>query len=117
MLAKRQQDDFALYEEQPVLKSVPRRKIQLNTRLRSKCLVLVLAVSAMAMVLTVMSGMSASRGYDLVQAKQEAIRIEAENERLRLEVAQLRAPQRIQQIAANQLDMVVSDKVYFASEK
>lgn len=117
MLAERQHDDFALYEESPQFKPVPRRKIQLNTRLRSKCLVLLLVVSAMAMAVTVLSGISASRGYDLVQAKQEAIRMEAENERLRLEVAQLRAPQRIQQIAAKQLDMVVSDKVYFASEK
>lgn len=117
MLAKRYDEAFEISPAKPVVQPVPRRKVQLNTRLRSKCLLFLFVVSAMAMVVTLLSGMNASRGYDLVQAKQEAVRIEAENERLRLEVAKLKAPQRIKAIAADQLGMVVSDKVYFASDK
>lgn len=118
MLAKRYEHVYEdIGREEPAARPVVSEKLRLNTRLRSKCLVLLAFVSALAMLLTFLNGLSASRGYDLVQAKQETIRIEAENERLRLEVAQMKTPQRIKQIAVDNLGMQVAGKVYFASDK
>lgn len=122
MLARRYEHAYEhgyeeVVREEPVIRPAASEKPRLNTRLRSKCLVLLAFVSALAMLLTFLNGLSASRGYELVQSKQETIRIEAENERLRLEVAQMKTPQRIKQIAVEDLGMQVSGKVYFASDK
>ena len=119
MLARRLEEEYELYEEVPQSQPLPqpRRRVCLNTQLRAKCCILFVTVSAMAMLVTFLSGLSASRGYALVQTKQEALSLESENERLRLEVAKLKAPQRVQQLAASELGMVVSKNVYFAAEK
>ena len=91
--------------------------MKLNTHLRSRCLILLVVLSAMALFVTVRSGMSASRGYDLVQVKQEAARLEKANEHLKLDIAQMKSPQRIKQIAVQDLGMVVPENVYFAADK
>lgn len=89
----------------------------INTSLRSKCLALVLILSAMAAVTAVGNQLIASRGYALVQAKQEAERLETENEHLKVDIAKLKSPQRIKDIAIKNLGMVVPKDVYFATEK
>lgn len=121
MLAKRIEESYEIYEEvpasKPIAKSAGRRQMKLNTHLRSRCLILLVVLSAMALFVTVRSGMSASRGYDLVQVKQEAARLEKENEHLKLDIAQMKSPQRIKQIAVQDLGMVVPENVYFAADK
>lgn len=96
--------------EEPIFKTV------LNTTLRSRCRTLFLVASLLAMLTTVGSGISASRGYALVEVQQRADQLEQENERLNIEIAKLRNPQRIKSIAESQLGMSVPKKTYFAHE-
>ena len=124
MLAKRKEEEYEyeLYESLPEVPATkiptrPQRRVRLNTHLRSRCLLLLVLLSVMAMVVTVRSGMSASRGYELVQMQQETTRLEQENERLRIEIAQMKSPERIKTFAAKDLGMTVPQKVYFASGK
>jgi cell division protein FtsL len=63
------------------------------------------------------SGISASRGYELVAIQQQADQKEQENERLKIEIAKLKSPERIKAIAQDQLGMEVPRQTYFSSEK
>ncbi len=89
----------------------------LNTHLRSRCLLLVLLLAVMGMALTTGSSIGASRGYELVQTQQAAMRLEQQNEQLKIDIARLKAPQRIQSIASKDLGMTIPKQVYFASDK
>jgi cell division protein FtsL len=119
MLARRREDYY--YEEQQPQKNVPYRikkpSLLLNWHLRSRCCMLLIVLSIMAMVVTVRNSISASRGYELVQIQQEAVRLEKENERLKIDIAHMKSPQRIKAIATQKLGMVVPETVYFASER
>lgn len=123
MLAK-QLENEEIYEvpQAPVRPAIHRPlKVRphscLNTHLRSRCLLLVGLLAVMGMALTTCSSMGASRGYELVQAQQAAVRLEQQNEQLRIEIARLKSPQRFQSIATKDLGMVVPKQVYFASDK
>lgn len=89
----------------------------LDTNLRSRARVLFLLVAALAMIVVVRSGISASRGYALVAVQQQAQQLEQENERLRIEIAKLKSPQRIKAIATEELGMEVPKKMYFTHER
>ena len=69
------------------------------------------------MLVVIRSGISASRGYALVATQTQAQQLEQENERLRIEIAKLKSPQRIKQIAADELGMTVPKKMYFSHER
>lgn len=116
MLAKRK-EEFALYEEeQLMLEPAAQPKPMINKKLRAKCAVFVLLFAGLAMFTTIRSETIVSEGYALVQAKSQTAQIEKENERLRLEIAQMKAPQRIEEIAVTDLGMIVPKEVYFASK-
>ena len=87
---------------------------KLNHILRSRCSLAFIIISILAMMVVVRSGISASRGYALVATQNQAQQIEMENERLRIEIAKLKSPQRIKQIAAEELGMEVPNKMYFS---
>ena len=120
MLAKRQEE----YKEEDELKQtgtprtyhIPRPVLHLDLHLRSRCKLLLVLLSIMGMLVTFQSGRSASRGYDLVQIQQETTRLENDNERLKIEIAHMKSPQRIKAIAAQKLNMVIPESVYFASD-
>ena len=132
MLAQRKYDcDYDYEEEQPEarpltaeeerarLRAVPKEPLfqtVLDTSLRSHCQILFFVAAVLALLVTVCSGMSASRGYALIAVQQQADQLEQENERLRIENAKLRAPQRIKALAESELGMEVSQKVYFAHD-
>lgn len=120
MLAKRV-EEYEILEEKEIPQQLPkpkkRRRPALNTHLRSRCFFLLLLLSIMAMLVTVRSGMSASRGYELVKLQQQADSLEKENDRLKIDIAQLKSPQRIQRIATEKLGMVVPQAVYFSTDK
>ncbi len=80
--------------------------------LRMRCLLVVLFLISFGAFVTARSATIVSEGYELVDMKSQALRLEKENEILRLEVAQLKSPQRIQAIAVSQLGMVVPTNVY-----
>lgn len=122
MPARQLREDYEYsYEEKPVRVEVPvpkrEERTRINTHLRSRCLVLLVVLSLMAVVTTVRSSLSAARGYELVQVQQQAAQLEQENKSLQVEIARLKAPQRIKNIAAKDLGMSVPQEVYFASDK
>ena len=87
---------------------------KLDHLLRSRCRLAFLIISLLAMLVVIRSGISASRGYALVETQNKAQYVEMENERLRIEIAKLKSPQRIKQIAADELGMGVPAKMYFS---
>jgi hypothetical protein len=56
-------------------------------------------------------------GYELVESRASLAKIESQNEILRLETAQLKSPQRIQDIAVGQLGMVNPKTVYICDKE
>ena len=94
----------------------PLFKTVVDTATRSHCQILFLVAAVMALLVTVGSGVSASRGYALVATQNQAEQLEQENERLRIENAKLKAPQRIKDIAEGELGMTIPKKIYFAHE-
>ena len=98
------------HSEEPLFKTV------VDTATRSHCQILFLVAAVMALLVTVGSGVSASRGYALVATQSQAEQLEQENERLRIENAKLKAPQRIKDSAEGELGMTIPKKIYFAHE-
>ncbi len=94
-----------------------RSRPKLDRNLRSRCQIAFIIISILAMLVTIRSGISASRGYTLVATNTQAQQLEQENERLRVEIAKLKSPQRIKQIAEDELGMVVPKKMYFSHER
>lgn len=99
--------------ELTLIKGRPR----LNHLLRSRCRVAFIVFAILAMAVVIRSGISASRGYALVATQTQAQQLELENERLRVEIAQLKSPQRIKQIAEDELGMIVPRKMYFSHDR
>lgn len=89
----------------------------LDKPMRSKFRTAFLLFTVLAMAVTIRSGISASRGYTLVNTQQQAQAIERENARLRIEIAHLKSPQRIKSIAVKELGMEEPTKVYFGKER
>ena len=92
----------------------PLYRTVLDRGTRSRCRILFLTVASLAMLVTIGSGISASRGYALIEVQQKA---EQENERLKIDIARLKSPERIKSIASEQLDMDVPQSTYFSHEK
>ena len=90
---------------------------RLNHLLRSRCRVFFTVFAIFAMAVVIRSGICASRGYALVATQEQAQRVELENERLRVEIAKMKSPQRIKQIAEDELGMIVPRKMYFSHER
>lgn len=90
---------------------------RLNHLLRSRCRAAFVVFAIFAMAVVIRSGICASRGYALVATQNQAQQVEMENERLRVEIAQLKSPQRIKQIAEDELGMIVPRKMYFSHDR
>lgn len=107
-------------EEQQALRQAPQEPLfqtVLDTSTRSHCQIMFLTVAVLAMLVTIGSGVSASRGYALVEVQQQAEALEQENERLKIDIAKLKSPERIKNIAKDQLEMEVPKHTYFSQEK
>ena len=89
----------------------------LNRPMRSKFRLFFIAFTVLAMAVTIRSGISASRGYMLVNTYNQAQEIERENARLKIEIAHLKSPQRIRNIAVKDLGMEEPTKVYYGRER
>ena len=64
-------------------------RAQVNTELRFKALMLFLLFAITATVTLIRSEESAMRGYELVQLRQEALRLERENKNIELAVTRI----------------------------
>ena len=124
MPARQLQEDY-YYEEQPAvrpaIKPAPRRapknRPHINSNLRFRIGVIALALAVTAAVSVSRTVISATRGYELVQTQNQAAQLEKENRQLELQIAEMRSPERIKNIATNDLGMSVPRDVYFAAEK
>lgn len=115
-------EEFYIEEAAAVAEPLKRQRKRLvrppiNSSLRSRALLLVIVLTVAASVITVRSGISATRGYELVQMQRAAAQLERENRQLELDVARLKAPQRIKDIATRELGMIVPKDVYFSAGK
>ena len=123
MPARQLQEDYYIEEPavQPSAPPAPRRSVaerpHINTSLRFRVGVLALALTVTASVTVVRTVIRATRGYELVQMQNQAAQLENENKQLELKIAEMRSPERIKNIATNQLGMSVPRDVYFAAEK
>jgi len=122
MDALRKYDDFEESESRVPQKENPHvvkgmHRSALDKPMRSKFRTAFLLFTVLAMAVTIRSGISASRGYTLVNTQQQAQAIERENARLRIEIAHLKSPQRIKSIAVKELGMEEATKVYFGRER
>ena len=84
--------------------------------LRTDCLVSAVIVGLLAIFVTWGSSVIVNSGYELVQARASLTKVEKQNELLRLEMAQLKSPQRIQNIAVGQLGMIRPPSVYVVAK-
>lgn len=125
MLAREwQEEEFYIEQEAeeiaariPERKQNPAERPHINSHLRSRAAILVLVLTVASSVIMMRSGLSATRGYELVQMQRAAAQLERENQQLELDIAHLKAPQRIRDIATKDLGMVVPKDVYFAAGK
>ena len=85
--------------------------------LRTECVVSAVVLGLLAMFVTWGSSSIVKAGYELVQTRACLTRVEKQNELLRLEMAQLKSPQRIQEIAVNQLGMIKPQAVYIVAKE
>lgn len=126
MLARRKADfeydaygEYEIIEEtivKPARHKRPSRQRVLDRAMRRKCLLLAVLFAVLAAFTTVRSEMIVTEGYELLQVRQDTMRLEQENERLGLEIARLKAPERIRNYAMDHLGMVMPENVYFASQ-
>ena len=112
---KPHQKEFASAEE--VSLTLINGRPRLNHLLRSRCRIFFVVFAIFAMAVVIRSGINASRGYALVATQEQAQQLELENERLRVEIAKLKSPQRIKQIAEDELGMIVPRKMYFSHDR
>ena len=110
--AVRYREVAPIAKEKKRIIEMPRPHI--DTVMRTRALILVMVLTVVLSVLTMRSVVSAMRGYELVQLRQQAIQLEQENKGLELKIAELKAPQRIKDLATNELGMVVPKEFYFA---
>ena len=124
MLARQEDENFELQalspeEERRQLRQAPKEpllKTVLDTSTRSHAQLLFLTMAVLALLVTVGSGVSASRGYALIEAQQQADRLEQENERLKIDIAKLKSPDRIKSIATDKLGMEVPKRTYYSHD-
>jgi cell division protein FtsL len=108
-------EQWYIYEEEAPLAKTPqqnKRIVRTNCALRAKCLVTLILVALFAGYFTVQSEAIIRSGYALVQTKAALAKAERENETLKLDIARLKSPQRIQQIAINEMGMIVPKNMY-----
>ena len=88
-----------------------------RSNLRGKAAILLLLITILAGITTLESSVIASKGFEIVQIRTEAAKVEKENALLKISNAQLKNPQRIKEIAQQKLGMILSEQVYFAEGK
>ena len=120
-LAEEEYEDFSHQKrkahENFVPRSPQRKIIRRSNNLRGKAAILLLLITVLAGIITLESSVIASKGFEIVQIRTEAAKLEQENALLKISNAQLKNPQRIKEIAQQKLGMILSEQVYFAEGK
>ncbi|MDU2569336.1 MAG: cell division protein FtsL [Veillonella sp.] len=85
-------------------------------RKRSANVALDLALVAFLLIMMVMNAYSTKLGYEVVKTQQAVVQLTKDNDALDVEVASLKSPVRIQQIAEQQLGMVLPDSFVYSTK-
>ena len=112
MLVNRK-ENWEIYQEPATPATKP--AVRVNTAKKSNCMLFIGVVAILSMLVTLQSAIIVKAGYELVQVKAQVVQKEKANDSLRLDIAKLKSPQRIQQIAMQDLGMVVPKTVYHAT--
>ena len=106
--------------------NVAKRNVKLNTNprsrvvydaLRSRCIVLFIITTILAGFFIYRNGVATVQAYHLNQIRSQTLSLEAENSRLHLDIAYLKSPEHIQEIATQQLGMILPEKFFFSNKK
>ena len=74
------------------------------------------ALVAFLLIMMVMNAYSTKLGYEVVKTQQAVVQLTKDNDALDVEVASLKSPVRIQQIAEEQLGMVLPDSFVYSTK-
>lgn len=74
------------------------------------------ALVAFLLIMMVMNAYSTKLGYEVVKTQQAVVQLTKDNDALDVEVASLKSPVRIQQIAEQQLGMVLPDSFVYSTK-
>ena len=74
------------------------------------------ALVAFLFIMMVMNAYSTKLGYEVVKTQQAVVQLTKDNDALDVEVASLKSPVRIQQIAEEQLGMVLPDSFVYSTK-
>ena len=74
------------------------------------------ALVAFLFIMMVMNAYSTKLGYEVVKTQQAVVQLTKDNDVLDVEVASLKSPVRIQQIAEQQLGMVLPDSFVYSTK-
>lgn len=74
------------------------------------------ALVAFLFIMMVMNAYSTKLGYEVVKTQQAVVQLTKDNDALDVEVASLKSPVRIQQIAEQQLGMVLPDSFVYSTK-
>ena len=74
------------------------------------------ALVAFLLIMMVMNAYSTKLGYEVVKTQQAVVQLTKDNDALDVEVASLKSPVRIQQIAEQQLGMVLPDSFVYSTQ-
>ena len=74
------------------------------------------ALVAFLLIMMFMNAYSTKLGYEVVKTQQAVVQLTKENDALDVEVASLKSPVRIQQIAEQQLGMVLPDSFVYSTK-
>ena len=74
------------------------------------------ALVAFLLIMIVMNAYSTKLGYEVVKTQQAVVQLTKDNDALDVEVASLKSPVRIQQIAEQQLGMVLPDSFVYSTK-
>ena len=98
-----------------LLKTPPKKRRSLcksHPCLQTDCLAFAVLIGLFAMLVTWGSSSVVNAGYELMESRICLEKIERQHVALRMEVAQLKSPQRIQDIAVGQLGMTMPEVIY-----
>lgn len=74
------------------------------------------ALVTFLLIMMVMNAYSTKLGYEVVKTQQAVVQLTKDNDALDVEVASLKSPVRIQQIAEEQLGMVLPDSFVYSTK-
>ncbi len=74
------------------------------------------ALVAFLLIMMFMNAYSTKLGYEVVKTQQAVVQLTKDNDALDVEVASLKSPVRIQQIAEEQLGMVLPDSFVYSTK-